>query len=124
MPVGRLYTYFCYFPMDIKAMRRAASYLIGEHDFKSFCTVRTQAEETVRTIYDLTVERGSDDVVTIRITGSGFLYNMVKLCGNASARGDRAVSAGTCGRNPGCQKPAGCRPYTPRKGAYVNPSGL
>ena len=79
MPVGRLYTYFCYFPMDIKAMRRAASYLIGEHDFKSFCTVRTQAEETVRTIYDLTVERGSDDVVTIRITGSGFLYNMVRI---------------------------------------------
>lgn len=79
MPVGRLYTYFCYFPVDVEAMRQAASFLIGEHDFKSFCTVRTQAEETVRTIYDLTVDRGSDDVVTIRITGSGFLYNMVRI---------------------------------------------
>lgn len=79
MPVGRLYTYFCYFPMDVEAMRKAASSLIGEHDFKSFCTVRTQAEETVRTIYSLDIERGQDDVVTIRITGSGFLYNMVRI---------------------------------------------
>lgn len=79
MPVGRLYTYFCYFPVDVEAMRKAASSLIGEHDFKSFCTVRTQAEETVRTIYSLDIERGQDDVVTIRITGSGFLYNMVRI---------------------------------------------
>ncbi len=79
MPVGRLYTYFCYFPMDVEKMRQGAAYLIGEHDFKSFCTVRTQAEETVRTIYSLQVDRGADDVVTIRISGSGFLYNMVRI---------------------------------------------
>lgn len=79
MPVGRLYTYFCYFSMDVEAMRQAAVFLIGEHDFKSFCTVRTQAEETVRTIYSLDIEREKDDVVTIRIAGSGFLYNMVRI---------------------------------------------
>ena len=59
-------------------MQKAASYLIGEHDFKSFCTVRTQAEETVRTIYSLTVTK-ADDLITIRISGSGFLYNMVRI---------------------------------------------
>ena len=79
MPVSRLYTYFCYFPIDVEKMRQAASYLVGEHDFKSFCTVRTQVEDTVRTIYSLTVERGSDDVITIRVSGSGFLYNMVRI---------------------------------------------
>lgn len=79
MPVGRLYTYFCYFPLNEEAMRQAAAYLIGEHDFKSFCTPRTQAEETVRTIYQLSVERDNADVVTIRISGSGFLYNMVRI---------------------------------------------
>src|SRR5699024_7448525 len=36
-------------------------------------------EDTVRTIYSLTVERGSDDVITIRVSGSGFLYNMVRI---------------------------------------------
>lgn len=79
MPVGRLYTYFCYFPINEEAMRQAASYLIGEHDFKSFCTPRTQAEETVRTIYQLSVERDNADMVTIRVSGSGFLYNMVRI---------------------------------------------
>lgn len=79
MPTVRLYTYFCYFPMDVEKMQRAASYLVGEHDFKSFCTVRTQAEDTVRTIYDLTVTKSQEDVVTIRISGSGFLYNMVRI---------------------------------------------
>ena len=79
MPVSRLYTYFCYFPIDVEKMRQAASYLVGEHDFKSFCTVRTQVEDTVRTIYSLTMERGSDDVITIRVSGSGFLYNMVRI---------------------------------------------
>ena len=48
MPLQRLYSYFCYFNLDLEKMQKAASYLIGEHDFKSFCTVRTQAEETVR----------------------------------------------------------------------------
>ena len=59
-------------------MREAAAYLVGEHDFKSFCTVRTQAEETVRTIYSLDITK-QDDMITIRISGSGFLYNMVRI---------------------------------------------
>lgn len=79
MPVGRLYSYFCYFPVDVEAMRRAALFLVGEHDFKSFCTVRTQAEETVRTIYQLEIQRDNEDVITLRIAGSGFLYNMVRI---------------------------------------------
>ena len=37
-----------------------------------------QAEETVRTLYDISVDRGTDDIITIRLKGSGFLYNMVR----------------------------------------------
>ncbi len=36
MPLQRLYSYFCYFNLDLEKMQKAASYLIGEHDFKSF----------------------------------------------------------------------------------------
>ena len=78
MPLERLYAHFCYFNLDLEKMRQAAAYLIGEHDFKSFCTVRTQAEETVRTIYSLDITK-QDDMITIRISGSGFLYNMVRI---------------------------------------------
>ena len=61
MPTRRLYSHFCYFDMDVEKMQQAAEYLLGEHDFKSFCTVRTQAEETVRTIYSLNVTKDADD---------------------------------------------------------------
>lgn len=77
-PLQRLYSHFCYFSLDVEKMQKAAAYLVGEHDFKSFCTVRTQAEETVRTIYSLDVTK-QDDMITIRISGSGFLYNMVRI---------------------------------------------
>ena len=79
MPLERLYSHFCYVALDVEKMRRGAAYLVGEHDFKSFCTVRTQAEETVRTIYSLDVEKDGSDMITIRISGSGFLYNMVRI---------------------------------------------
>ncbi|MDE7324547.1 MAG: tRNA pseudouridine(38-40) synthase TruA [Lachnospiraceae bacterium] len=78
MPVLRLYTYFTYVPLDVGLMRRAARYLKGEHDFKSFCSIHTIAETTVRTIFDVDVEK-SGDIITIRVKGSGFLYNMVRI---------------------------------------------
>ncbi len=78
MPTHRLYCHFCYFPLNVEKMRQAASFLTGEHDFRSFCTVRGQAEDTVRVIYriDVTEER---DMITIQVSGSGFLYNMVRI---------------------------------------------
>ena len=59
-------------------MREAAKYLIGEHDFASFCSANSQAQTTVRTIYDCTVSKAGD-IITIRVTGNGFLYNMVRI---------------------------------------------
>ena len=33
----------------------------------------------MRTLYDISVDRGADDIITIRLKGSGFLYNMVRI---------------------------------------------
>lgn len=79
MPVHRLYTYHCYFNLDIDKMQEAARRLEGEHDFKSFCNTHTQVESTVRTIYRITVSRDQEELVRIRVTGSGFLYNMIRI---------------------------------------------
>lgn len=79
VPTRRLYAHFCHYPLDVEKMRQAAGYLIGEHDFASFCASNHQAEETVRTLYDISVEKGNDDIVTIRLSGNGFLYNMVRI---------------------------------------------
>lgn len=77
-PNRRGNTYFYYRSLDVEAMREAGRYLVGEHDFQSFCSVKSQAETTVRKIYDLTVEK-QGDIIAIRVTGNGFLYNMVRI---------------------------------------------
>ena len=79
MPMERLYSHFCYYKLDVDRMQAAANMLAGEHDFKSFCSVRTQVTDTVRTVYRIDVTRNADDIITIRVTGNGFLYNMVRI---------------------------------------------
>lgn len=78
IPTMRLYTNFVYVPLDVEKMKMAARYLVGEHDFKSFCSARTQVSTTVRTVYSLNIEK-TGDVISIRISGNGFLYNMVRI---------------------------------------------
>lgn len=77
-PLQRFYTHFMYMPLDEQKMKEAAEYIVGEHDFASFCSAGSQVESTVRTVYSLSVNK-RDDVISIRITGNGFLYNMVRI---------------------------------------------
>ena len=76
-PLKRLTTSHVSFPLDEAKMQEAANYLIGTHDFKSFCNIRTNTDDTVRTIYSLDVVRDGEEI-TIYISGNGFLYNMVR----------------------------------------------
>ena len=78
MPTKRLYAYFTYVPLDVGKMKQAAAYLVGEHDFKSFCSTASAAESTIRTIYELTVDKTGEEIL-VRVSGSGFLYNMVRI---------------------------------------------
>lgn len=78
IPVLRLYTHFVYMPLDLEKMQKAAAYLVGEHDFKSFCSARTQVKDTVREIYNLDLWK-EGEIIKIRISGNGFLYNMVRI---------------------------------------------
>ena len=77
-PIGRQYAHFVYVPLDVEKMQQAADYLVGEHDFKSFCVAKAQVLTTVRTIYEIKVEK-SGSYLTIRVTGNGFLFNMVRI---------------------------------------------
>lgn len=78
LPIERKYAHFVYETLDIDRMREAAAYLVGEHDFASFCSAGSQVQDTVRTINFLEIEeRGG--LLCIRINGNGFLYNMVRI---------------------------------------------
>ncbi len=84
----RNYTYHVSKQLDIEAMKEAAKVLIGTHDFKSFeSSGGNPRETTVRTIFDAEVkvvsEKSGDDGlvgdIEFRVTGDGFLYNMVRI---------------------------------------------
>ena len=78
MPTRRLDTYFYHYPLDVVRMQQAAAYLVGEHDFRSFCAIGAQVRSTVRTLYVCEVSK-AEDIITIRVAGNGFLYNMVRI---------------------------------------------
>lgn len=77
-PTRRLNSFHWYGSLDEGAMEKAASYLVGEHDFKSFATASPDVDNTVRTIYSMEVWK-ENDMIHLRITGNGFLYNMVRI---------------------------------------------
>ena len=78
VPTERLYSYFYHYKLDVDKMKEATSYLIGRHDFASFCGSGAQVKTTIRTITSMDVWRDGD-MVTIRVSGTGFLYNMVRI---------------------------------------------
>ena len=102
LPTKRLYSHFTYHSLNVTAMQKACDAFLGEHDFSAFCAAGSQAESMVRTIYELEVipvssilsagsktdgsaeKESTDNILTegdviIRVTGNGFLYNMVRI---------------------------------------------
>ena len=77
-PMERKYTEFVHRPLDVEKMKEASVYFKGTHDFKGFCSSQTEVKSTVRTIFDIAVEKNGN-IVEIYVTGDGFLYNMVRI---------------------------------------------
>ena len=75
---ARKYQYRVEEPLDIPAMERAAGYLTGKHDFRSFCGNRRFKKSTVREVFHIGVEVCGSDL-TLIYRGDGFLYNMVRI---------------------------------------------
>ena len=59
-------------------MQSAAKHFIGKHDFSAFMSEGSDVEDTVRTVTALSVDRVGD-LIEIRISADGFLYNMVRI---------------------------------------------
>ena len=64
--------------LDIKSMEKAIKYFEGEHDFKGFKASGTSSKNSVRKIYKAEIKKDGDRIL-IELTGSGFLYNMVRI---------------------------------------------
>lgn len=65
-------------PLNIIAMRQAASYLIGTHDFRSFCGLKRFKKSTLRTIFSIEIEKTGPEII-FQFCGNGFLMRMVRI---------------------------------------------
>lgn len=74
----RRYVYEFPQKLDIEAMRRAAAYCIGRHDFKAFTSNKKSKKSTVRTIESIEIQQSGPEIV-ITYKGDGFLYHMVRI---------------------------------------------
>lgn len=85
IPTKQRYSYHVYNELNVDHMKEAAEALVGTHDFSAFCSAGSQVKSKVRTIYEVAVtdtpvsfgNGGSE--ICIRISGNGFLYNMVRI---------------------------------------------
>ena len=77
-PFRRVHAHHYPYPLDIERMKEAAAHLLGEHDFTSFCSTKSDKENKVRTVTNISFLEQGDDI-EIHFAGSGFLYNMVRI---------------------------------------------
>jgi len=76
-PFMRKYSMHVEEKLDIVKMKQAAKYFLGEHDFTAFSNAKSKKKSMVREIYSIKFEQ-IDGFIQIRVSGDGFLYNMVR----------------------------------------------
>jgi tRNA pseudouridine38-40 synthase len=92
-PFSRRYAWHRIGALDVSAIRRAAGYLLGEHDFSTFGSP-PQGDNPVRTVYVASWNAGQDNRHTFTITANAFLYRMVRsIVGTLVQVGQQRVSA-------------------------------
>ena len=65
-------------PFHLDKVKEAAKYIVGTHDFSSFCADCTNVSTPIRTIYSFDIENNGDSVIML-VKGNGFLYNMIRI---------------------------------------------
>ena len=66
------------YQIDMELVKKAINLLKGSHNFKAFCSSGTSVTNFNKTIFDITVEE-KDEYLIFKVTGNGFLYNMVRI---------------------------------------------
>jgi tRNA pseudouridine38-40 synthase len=76
-PFLRKYSMHIRKELDLSAMKHAGAYFVGTHDFTAFSNAKSKKKSMVRTIYSVEIAK-EDGLISLRISGDGFLYNMVR----------------------------------------------
>jgi tRNA pseudouridine38-40 synthase len=63
--------------LDINKIRKAADFLLGEHDFSAFRGKLCQAKSPIKTVESIEIIK-TDDTILIKIKANAFLHHMVR----------------------------------------------
>ena len=74
----RNYLYVYTIPLDIEAMKAAAAFLCGEHDFSAFTSAKQMKKTAFRRIDTIMIQQKEEEL-QLFFTGNGFLYHMVRI---------------------------------------------
>lgn len=77
-PFNANYMYYYHRHIDADYLNIEAQAYVGSHDYKGFCSVKSDVENTVRTVKAFSVWR-EGDIVYFKVEADGFLYNMVRI---------------------------------------------
>lgn len=77
-PFLQKYAFHYRYALDAELMDREAQAFLGKHDFSGFCSSRSDIEDTVRCVKNVSVKR-EGDMVLFTVEADGFLYNMVRI---------------------------------------------
>jgi tRNA pseudouridine38-40 synthase len=77
-PLLTRYSAFVPQALRVGAMREAAAFFVGRHDFAGFCAAGSSARTTARTVFSCEV-RAEGSLLRMFICGEGFLYNMARI---------------------------------------------
>ncbi len=124
------YIWYVHFPLDIELMAKAASILLGEHDFSSFRGSGCSAKHPVRTIYAADIERIDEisfmtavmrgNFIRFRIEGNAFLRHMVRnIVGTLIEAGKGSMSLETFNRVLQSRDRTTAGPTAPARGLFL-----
>ncbi len=77
-PFLEKYAFHYRYPIDVNLLNKEAQAFVGTYDFCGFCSVKSDVEDTVRTVKSISVTKDGD-MVYIKVEADGFLYNMVRI---------------------------------------------
>lgn len=106
-------------PLDAEAMRKAAQFLVGNHDFTTFRSTECQAKSPVKTLDQLDVTRAGDEI-RLSVSARSFLHNQVRsMAGSLALVGEGRWSAGDLRAALESKNRAACGPVAPACGLYL-----
>lgn len=113
------YTAF-YFNLDLKEMLEGTKYLLGKHNFRSFCSIHTnQNKSFVRTISSINIE-DKKDYILFSFVGDGFLkYQIRRMMGLLIEIGKHRFKASYVGEILNLEDPKACQYVAPGNGLYL-----